>query len=77
MIIKIRSLDSDIDISGMHSERVFSSDVENVGMPVDTNMLGNVSQIHSEMDEVNRFIDGDVGSVEILDELVDDGSSIN
>ncbi len=50
MIIEIRSLDGGVDISGMYSKRMFPSDVENIGLPVDTNMLSKVGQIHGEMD---------------------------
>ncbi len=49
MVVKVRSLDGDIDIFGMYVERMFASDIEDIGMPVDTDLLSDVGQVQGVM----------------------------
>lgn len=77
MVIEVLSLDGHVDVSGMDRERMLSSHIENVGMPVDINVLSDVGQVHGEMHDTNGLVDGDIGSMEVFDELVDDGSTVD
>ena len=49
MVVEVRSLDGGIDVFGMHFERMFASDIEYIGMPVDTDLLSDVGQVQGVM----------------------------
>lgn len=75
MIIKVCSFNGDIDVFGMYWERMFTSDIEHIGMPVDAHLLSDVGQVQGVMDR-SGFLNGDVGSFKIMYELINFGPSI-
>lgn len=71
MVLKMFSLHSHIDILGMHIERILPSHVQDIRIPVDLGALGDVGHVHLDVDQVDGLVDGDVGRVEVGDELGD------
>ena len=76
MVIKILSLDGDIDIFGMNFKRMVPRNVKNIGMPVDVDMLCDIGHVQGEMNEVYCIIDRNIGSLKFFNELVDHGATI-
>lgn len=49
VILKILDFESYVDISSMDGKRTVCSNIKNVGVPVDINFLGDVSQVKFDM----------------------------
>ena len=75
MVVEVCSLDGEIDVFGMYFERMFASDIEDIGMPVDTDLLSDVGQVQGVMQR-SGFFNGDVGGLKIMYKLINDGSAI-
>ena len=76
MVIEVCSLNGDVDILGMYIERMLASHIENISMPINMNVLGNIGHIHGKMNQINSLLNGHIGGMKILNELVNNWSSI-